>query len=1318
MHRTALRRTRGAPPINLCDPAKSAAVKRTAISLAEKVKVTIAKSEQLHPLQTFEVNVELTDPLFDVKYARVTIGLSDNAQFREIGDDFAIYNSSYVPSDSEILGTVQRATILFHSDDDVPSSIQEKRIAGLQTSRGKTKVRIAIQAWSNDPIQIMWVVSVDKVRAAKFGGSIVECTGVSEIQKQTIAVKPNPLDETLAKASCEVEKSVLQPIADHATITFLTEKTVIAVGEAIKVNWKLDSRFPTDRPVYLIVALPEHARFEGQGVIAVLPKAKAPNHTKYQAERLRAFAPLHMPGTQTESSFYIKPFRAGDFILNYAMVANTKCGEYVLRDGGTQQFAVAEGKPQVVIQDFFSTEKPQRIIGSNNGQYRLEIFANSFRVFDIRSETKILDEVGQNPNFSPTARFVAALDGPSDQDTGGKMKVFDLVAGQRIKADVEGPVLAWAAEDSVLIEGTYPRGELKIRQSLFDKKESNKDDTKANKDENQEDLGLVVPLTRALGRSTSAWEGLNFQLDLERGIVLLAKAEDEATTIWELATGFSTVFTSKQSNLVLHYYGIATYHAPKTWDPGEDLRLSHYSPIVDEMEKEVGSKRGFQKPHLYKHKDISSPKTETLLKAASLLPVSKDWRAKVVEVDGVIVRPRGSGFAEQLAPFGIELKRNTQPEALVTRTIWSKASAFAVVHTPIFKSPPGGKGIEQRLFKSIPIARKYLNTESKNSDGTLAEQPCTGPMDNGAYAWTLQERAHGMWEWADKENQYWLVQMLCYWKGASNSKTYLFAKHGQGRPVVVDLFDPLFRSATDVTNEQLTRIKPYLVEKNRLLIGLAGGAAAAIIDLDNLDSVSYLHGLRETSALQELFLSSDDRFVVQLNTDGRFYLYPRNSSTVWNAKLQKEQDNGPTQISDFPTVPLALGGRWIDDEILLYSEAGYYWGSYEAGQFVHLRFPGDPGIYPIAQFANQLNRPDIVRAVLNGDKAPDIPPLRIPPQISLQAGPIADGKLKIAIEAKGASSLRTAKIFIDGRLLTQIDLNGTVYRQQKEIKVSPPAQWLTAIAIDENGSISTPANLKLELKGPSTARLLGLLVGIDTYADPGLGLNFAKSDAVRVKQALDAVAHFQYAASDLPLLPDARAQQIEQKLESIVARTEVNDTLLFFFSGHGFRDANGHYYLATGEFSKANQSGTGLSWSRVSTILKRSKARIIVILDACHSGQSGSEEVAMNDQLVSGLQSIEVPMVILAASKGRQVAYEDSQNTNGKWKGGVFAYALSNLLGSGRQSADKNKNGTLEISEIYSALKSTIVTETSTGAKGVQTPWLERRNVVGDFPLF
>jgi hypothetical protein len=40
------------------------------------------------------------------------------------------------------------------------------------------------------------------------------------------------------------------------------------------------------------------------------------------------------------------------------------------------------------------------------------------------------------------------------------------------------------------------------------------------------------------------------------------------------------------------------------------------------------------------------------------------------------------------------------------------------------------------------------------------------------------------------------------------------------------------------------------------------------------------------------------------------------------------------------------------------------------------------------------------------------------------------------------------------------------------------------------------------------------------------------------------------------------------------------------------------------------------------------------------------------------------------------------------------------------------------VSELYRALKNAVTRETENGPWGVQTPWLERRNVVGDFALF
>ncbi|MGB0085868.1 MAG: caspase family protein [Rhodomicrobiaceae bacterium] len=155
---------------------------------------------------------------------------------------------------------------------------------------------------------------------------------------------------------------------------------------------------------------------------------------------------------------------------------------------------------------------------------------------------------------------------------------------------------------------------------------------------------------------------------------------------------------------------------------------------------------------------------------------------------------------------------------------------------------------------------------------------------------------------------------------------------------------------------------------------------------------------------------------------------------------------------------------------------------------------------------------------------------------------------------------------------------------------------------------------------------------------------------------------------------------------------------------------DGRYYLTPSGFRLANVAGTGLAWSKLADVLGRSKARVIVILDACHSGLSGSEGLATNDEAVKELLSgARAPMLVLAASKGRQVSFEDS-----KWSGGVFTYALSEILQRGASTYDLDRNGTIELSELYRGLREIVTRET----KGQQTPWLARQDLIGDFALF
>jgi hypothetical protein len=358
---------------------------------------------------------------------------------------------------------------------------------------------------------------------------------------------------------------------------------------------------------------------------------------------------------------------------------------------------------------------------------------------------------------------------------------------------------------------------------------------------------------------------------------------------------------------------------------------------------------------------------------------------------------------------------------------------------------------------------------------------------------------------------------------------------------------------------------------------------------------------------------------------------------------------------------------------------------------------------------------------MRGEPAPDAPQISAPPTIFLEANAAEDDKLRVTLVTQSATSPRTVRLFVDGQIIFEVRIFEESASPEILLDWPPQARILSAVARDDNGLLSSVASKVLPLKAGLGGRLVGLAVGVDDFQDPTFNLHYAASDVERIKVALkeNKSGYYGEVLIDSLLNDGARSEKIISKLEEKVTSTTVSDTFLFFFSGHGVKDKDGELYLAASGTSLEDLSGTGLAWARVASVLKKSKSRVIVILDACHAGLSAmTGQVATNDQIASELSSVDVPIVVLAAAKGRQRAYEDSAAKPPRWGGGVFTSAIVHLLGPGRVSADSNHDGVLEVSEFYRALKEIVATETKGGVSGVQTPWIERRNHVGDYAIF
>jgi WD40 repeat protein/uncharacterized caspase-like protein len=141
------------------------------------------------------------------------------------------------------------------------------------------------------------------------------------------------------------------------------------------------------------------------------------------------------------------------------------------------------------------------------------------------------------------------------------------------------------------------------------------------------------------------------------------------------------------------------------------------------------------------------------------------------------------------------------------------------------------------------------------------------------------------------------------------------------------------------------------------------------------------------------------------------------------------------------------------------------------------------------------------------------------------------------------------------------------------------------------------------------AKLWLVLVGVNQYQDERLpclrysaldcqGLGEALADATQAFPQTEVWTHHDF-SSQLPTLTNIRIS-----LKQIAAAAQPQDTILFYFSGHGMLEPNsGQVVLCLADTQIDNLLNTGLSLQELLHLLGHSGAQTqLVLLDACHSG--------------------------------------------------------------------------------------------------------------------
>jgi WD40 repeat protein len=422
-----------------------------------------------------------------------------------------------------------------------------------------------------------------------------------------------------------------------------------------------------------------------------------------------------------------------------------------------------------------------------------------------------------------------------------------------------------------------------------------------------------------------------------------------------------------------------------------------------------------------------------------------------------------------------------------------------------------------------------------------------------------------------------------------------------------------------------------------------------------------------------------------------------------------------------------------DDEWAAVTPGGAYRGTDEASEHVGWVFSDPLEHFRFEQFTAYRDAALVARRL--GDGKSDVArAVRRPPAAHLTATAIAGGT-SARLEAKVASGTRVDRVrfFVEGRLAAERPVCRAGATVAASVPLRAGANRITAVAFDDRGFASNPATADLVSSTAARPDLHVVAVGVSAY--PHLAatwqLQAADDDARAVVQRLAARAGAgkEYARAHTTLLLDQEVtvDAVRAALRGL-AVMKPDDVAVVFLAGHGFkRSQDGDMVFVTGALRNlADPASAGIAWRDIADLLAAAPGRVLVLLDACHAGHVNRELVVPNNALAASLsRQGRAGVVVFAASKGRQLSYETSGSralrhvkddrarpaAAGAPQHGIFTRALLDALDA--PATDRDGDGAVQLSELVDAVTASVIERT----EGLQTPWVARREIFGDWSV-
>ena len=422
---------------------------------------------------------------------------------------------------------------------------------------------------------------------------------------------------------------------------------------------------------------------------------------------------------------------------------------------------------------------------------------------------------------------------------------------------------------------------------------------------------------------------------------------------------------------------------------------------------------------------------------------------------------------------------------------------------------------------------------------------------------------------------------------------------------------------------------------------------------------------------------------------------------------------------------------------------GAFRSSLDGARSIAWTFDAPLEAFTFEQFAAKLGKPEIVAARL-ADKSIAAPAsITRPPMVTIAGGaaPRTVAEKRITLRASVASRfVDDLRVFVNGRPVA----DKAVCAPKGDVDVDVPLvggrNRVSLVAYDADGFASNTQAIDVISSSAGAARpeLWVVAVGVSHYPklSPELQLEVANADARSVAEAMasEVGAGKPYAALHETTLTDEKAtvQGITSALDKL-AGMRPDNLAVVFFAGHGVKleDDKMVFLTSAATLTKQGAKDSGVGWSVIEASLAKARGHVLVLLDACHSGHVSTDIIAPNEELARELSAEgRSGVLVFAASRGAELSYEVSSGGGASrglelaWSGkppklsgtlptghGLFTSALLDALSGG--APDRDGSGAVEAGELID-----FVTERVRGASnGMQTPWVARREMFGDFPV-